>query len=440
METGLRRKSSKNEDWDKKQHDADKRKKRLARRGLRTKVCSRTVETVPPSPFVPNSSAPTHSRYYDGYWLLGRKISLSPFEVAEALHYSTTVDERTGTRVPYSVLDIDYGERPDWAPQSSSNVSADELVKILRSRKVRCGEVAPNILELDWAWLSIPTQPRREDYTIDFQGWTWCAQFAYAEYFQKTKFARLSVGRRVSLSGLGSRRRKRAYAETACMEPIVDECVMIHGRRWHVKPRPVILLAASASEIRPANSALRCTTTEKKRCIVLIMQHGRWTRSRDSPTSRRYSNMSFHPGSHWHAYLTFLRCLSLAFTVMTTSLSFIMCDGKTMVHNGSTSTRRPLHPARQHLPVPVLAHAVPLAADLPRPRAHRVAVVHAVGADHELDGHLGHRFVRLSSACHLALHVPQLGSSVGHAPVRELVLADVQDLDRGVARNAEDDY
>ncbi|OAP54431.1 hypothetical protein AYL99_11532 [Fonsecaea erecta] len=81
---------------------------------------------------------------YDGYWLLGRKISLSPFEVAKALHYSTIVDDRTGTRQPYSVLDVDGG--PDRMPQSGSNLSSDELVKALGARKVRYGEVAPNIL------------------------------------------------------------------------------------------------------------------------------------------------------------------------------------------------------------------------------------------------------------------------------------------------------
>ncbi|KIW31542.1 uncharacterized protein PV07_03182 [Cladophialophora immunda] len=82
---------------------------------------------------------------YDGYWLLGRKVSLSPFEVAKALHYSTVViDKRTGERQPYSVLDVVAG--PDRVPQSGSNLSADELVKVLGARKVRYGEVGPNIL------------------------------------------------------------------------------------------------------------------------------------------------------------------------------------------------------------------------------------------------------------------------------------------------------
>ncbi|OAG36660.1 hypothetical protein AYO21_09135 [Fonsecaea monophora] len=90
------------------------------------------------------------------------KISLSPFEVAKTLHYSTVVDDRTGTIIPYSVLDVDNRKRPDRAPQSGSNLSADELVKILGSRKVRYGEVTPNILGLGWAWSSVPTQPRRE--------------------------------------------------------------------------------------------------------------------------------------------------------------------------------------------------------------------------------------------------------------------------------------
>ncbi|KAH0843110.1 hypothetical protein FOPE_07876 [Fonsecaea pedrosoi] len=98
---------------------------------------------------------------YDGYWLLGRKISLSPFEVAKALHYSTVVDERTGTRVPYSVIDVDNGERPEPVPQSGSNLSADELVKILGSRKVRYGEVAPNILGLGLVEYTDPAKAGR---------------------------------------------------------------------------------------------------------------------------------------------------------------------------------------------------------------------------------------------------------------------------------------
>jgi hypothetical protein len=64
--------------------------------------------------------------------------------VAKALHYSTIIDKRTGLRKASSVLDVE--DHPDRLPEAGSNLSANELVKLLGSREVKYGEVAPNIL------------------------------------------------------------------------------------------------------------------------------------------------------------------------------------------------------------------------------------------------------------------------------------------------------
>lgn len=82
---------------------------------------------------------------YNGYWRLGRNVSLSPFEVAKALSYSTIFDEQTGTKGACNVLDLDIND-PGRTPQSGSNLSADKLVRLLGPRKVLYGEVAPNVL------------------------------------------------------------------------------------------------------------------------------------------------------------------------------------------------------------------------------------------------------------------------------------------------------
>ena len=79
-----------------------------------------------------------------GFWRLGRKVSMSPLEVAKALHYSTITDPQTGAAEVYSVLDV--RRHPDRLPQFGSNFPADELVKLLGKTKVKYGEVAPNIL------------------------------------------------------------------------------------------------------------------------------------------------------------------------------------------------------------------------------------------------------------------------------------------------------
>jgi hypothetical protein len=79
-----------------------------------------------------------------GFWRLGRKVSMSPLEVAKALHYSTITDPQTGAAEAHSVLDVKG--HPDRPPQFGSNFSADELVELLGKTKVKYGEVAPNIL------------------------------------------------------------------------------------------------------------------------------------------------------------------------------------------------------------------------------------------------------------------------------------------------------
>jgi hypothetical protein len=81
-----------------------------------------------------------------GFWRLGRKVSMSPLEVAKALHYSTITDPQTGAAEAYSVLDV--RRHPDRLPQFGSNFPADELVELLGKTKVKYGEVAPNILGL----------------------------------------------------------------------------------------------------------------------------------------------------------------------------------------------------------------------------------------------------------------------------------------------------
>jgi Protein of unknown function (DUF3176) len=79
-----------------------------------------------------------------GFWRLGRKVSMSPLELAKALHYSTITDTQTGAVEAHSVLDV-KGHR-DRLPQFGSNVPADDLVKLLGKTKVKYGEVAPDIL------------------------------------------------------------------------------------------------------------------------------------------------------------------------------------------------------------------------------------------------------------------------------------------------------
>ncbi|KAF2673445.1 hypothetical protein BT63DRAFT_421593 [Microthyrium microscopicum] len=81
---------------------------------------------------------------YWGYWRLGREVSMSPLEIAKALHYSTIKDPETDALVPYSLLDVK--EQPDQPRQYASNLSGHELVKFLGKVDVRYGEVSPNVL------------------------------------------------------------------------------------------------------------------------------------------------------------------------------------------------------------------------------------------------------------------------------------------------------
>jgi hypothetical protein len=81
---------------------------------------------------------------YWGFWRLGRVVSMSPLEIAKALHYSPAVNPETGRAEPYCVLDMKgYHDR---SPQYGSNFSDGELVRLLGERKVRYGEVQPHVL------------------------------------------------------------------------------------------------------------------------------------------------------------------------------------------------------------------------------------------------------------------------------------------------------
>lgn len=92
-----------------------------------------------------------------GYWRLGRKVSLSPVEVAKAIHGSTVRrDGDSGIRTATSVLDVpaQHGGRV----QIGSNLSADELVEVLGDAKVRYGEVAPDILGMGSSEYTTPAR------------------------------------------------------------------------------------------------------------------------------------------------------------------------------------------------------------------------------------------------------------------------------------------
>jgi hypothetical protein len=81
---------------------------------------------------------------YWGFWRLGRNVSMSPLEIAKALHYAPTVNPETGLEEPYCVLDAKG--RHDRLPQYGSNFSDSQLVRLLGERKVRYGEVQPHVL------------------------------------------------------------------------------------------------------------------------------------------------------------------------------------------------------------------------------------------------------------------------------------------------------
>jgi hypothetical protein len=78
-----------------------------------------------------------------GFWRLGREVSMSPLEVAKALHSAT--DHQNGAAQGHSVLDMKIDTSQ---PQVGSNLPVSELVDALGNTRVRYGEVAPNVLGL----------------------------------------------------------------------------------------------------------------------------------------------------------------------------------------------------------------------------------------------------------------------------------------------------
>lgn len=83
---------------------------------------------------------------YSGFWHLGRKVSLSPFEIARALHNANNADAEAGLKRERSVLDA-HGEGVH-SPLAGSNLSNDELIDLLGDKRVQYGEVRPNTLGL----------------------------------------------------------------------------------------------------------------------------------------------------------------------------------------------------------------------------------------------------------------------------------------------------
>jgi Protein of unknown function (DUF3176) len=75
---------------------------------------------------------------YWGFWRLGRDVSLSPLEVAKALHYCTTRDPENEQLKAYSILDL--------KGRLGSNHADKELVELLGRTRVKYGEVDANIL------------------------------------------------------------------------------------------------------------------------------------------------------------------------------------------------------------------------------------------------------------------------------------------------------
>ena len=97
---------------------------------------------------------------YWGFWRLGRKVSMSPLEVAKAMHYSTIIDPQTGRMEDYSILEIK--DRSNRLPQSGSNFSNDELIELLGDSNVKFGEVAPTILGIGLSeYTQAPTKNRQ---------------------------------------------------------------------------------------------------------------------------------------------------------------------------------------------------------------------------------------------------------------------------------------
>ncbi|KAL9110907.1 MAG: hypothetical protein Q9227_004522 [Pyrenula ochraceoflavens] len=79
---------------------------------------------------------------------VGGKVSMSPLEVAKALHTPSTSKPETEMNTAaqsHDVLSIDVDQRNQQA-QVGSNLPADELVELLGTKKVKYGEVGPNVL------------------------------------------------------------------------------------------------------------------------------------------------------------------------------------------------------------------------------------------------------------------------------------------------------
>ena len=97
---------------------------------------------------------------YGGFWLLGRKVSMSPLEIAKAMHYSTIPNAQTEGLEVRSILEVQ--SQSDRLAQSGSNFSDDELVDLLGNAKVKFGEVAPNVLGMGFSeYTQPPTIGRR---------------------------------------------------------------------------------------------------------------------------------------------------------------------------------------------------------------------------------------------------------------------------------------
>lgn len=80
---------------------------------------------------------------YWGFWRLGRKVTLSPFEVAKAMQPWPDENEGESTGI-HSVLDINGKSNRGFARRS--NYTDDELIGLIGDVRVKYGEVAPDIL------------------------------------------------------------------------------------------------------------------------------------------------------------------------------------------------------------------------------------------------------------------------------------------------------
>ena len=102
---------------------------------------------------------------YHGYWHLGRKVSLSPLELAKAFHTGTIVSSSSSSSSPPneenehdqdyhhhnnnhpspSIVVLDFPP-PNHNPHDGSNYDVKDLLKVLGSRNVMYGEITPDVL------------------------------------------------------------------------------------------------------------------------------------------------------------------------------------------------------------------------------------------------------------------------------------------------------